>query len=65
MSDNKQPAAKPGKPAHPAQIECAVLHDCVYGKHDDIIVLDRAVAEAAAQSGYVDTHPNAIKAIRG
>lgn len=45
-------------------VECAVLHDSVYGKHDQIIELDAAAAKAAAAGGYVDTHPNAIKAIR-
>lgn len=46
-------------------VECAVLYDSVYGKHDDIIELDADAAEAARAAGYVDTHPNAIKAIRG
>jgi hypothetical protein len=46
-------------------VECAVLHDSIYGKHDDIIELDATHAEAARAAGYVDTHPNAIKAIRG
>jgi hypothetical protein len=45
-------------------VECAVLHDNVYGKHDDIIELSADHAEAAEAAGYVDTHPNAIKAIR-
>lgn len=45
-------------------VECAVLHDSVYGKHDEIITLPADQAVAAATAGYVDTHPNAIKAIR-
>jgi hypothetical protein len=45
-------------------VECAVLHDSIYGKHDQIIELDAVQAEAARAAGYVDTHPNAIKAIR-
>lgn len=45
-------------------VECAVLHDSIYGKHDEIIELDAVQAEAARAAGYVDTHPNAIKAIR-
>lgn len=45
-------------------VECAVLCDNIYGKHDDIIELDADAAKAAAAAGYVDTHPNAIKAIR-
>jgi hypothetical protein len=46
------------------KIECAVRFDCHLGKHDDIVSLDSAEAEAARAAGYVDTHPNAIKAIR-
>lgn len=46
------------------KVECAVLFDCIYGKHDDIIEMDADLAEAARAAGFVDTHPNAIKAIR-
>ncbi len=46
-------------------VECAVLLDCIYGKHDDIISLTQSEAKSAQAGGYVDTHPNAIKAIRG
>jgi len=46
-------------------VECAVLYDNIYGRHDDIIELPAEQAEAARAAGYVDTHPNAIKAIRG
>jgi hypothetical protein len=45
-------------------VECAVLHDCEYGKHDEIVMLAPATAEAAAKANCVDPHPNAIKAIR-
>lgn len=45
-------------------VECAVLHDSVYGKHDEIITLPEDQAVAVAAAGYVDMHPNAIKAIR-
>lgn len=45
-------------------IECAVLHDSIFGKHNDIIELPTNIAEAARDGGFVDTHPNAIKAIR-
>lgn len=55
---------KPAAEKASGKVECAVLHDSVYGKHDDIILLDVAVAEAAYAAGYVDTHPNAIKAIK-
>lgn len=58
MANEKKPAIKADK------IECAVLHDCVYGKHDDIILLDRHEAEAAAKANCVDPHPAAIKALR-
>lgn len=47
------------------RIECAVRMDCIYGRHDDIITLTRDEASAAEAGGYVDTHPNAIAAIRG
>lgn len=47
-----------------SKVLCAVLCDCVYGKHNDILELDADVAEAARVAGCVDTHPNAIKAIR-
>ncbi|MGS1116879.1 hypothetical protein [Castellaniella sp. UC4442_H9] len=47
------------------RIECAVRMDCIYGRHDDIITLTRDEARAAEVGGYVDTHPNAIAAIRG
>ena len=74
MARRKQQAAAPAA-ADPAPVkaapvesaplvECAVLHNCVYGKHDEIVSLPAAVAEAAAKAGDVDTHPNAIKAIR-
>ena len=46
-------------------VECAVLLDCIYGKHDEIISLTQSEAKSAQAGGYVDTHPNAIKAIRG
>lgn len=52
-------------PEPPVMVECAVLLDCIYGKHDDIITLTESEAKAAQAGGYVDTHPNAIKAIRG
>lgn len=45
-------------------IECAVLHDSIYGKHNEIIRLTVEHAAAAEAAGYVDSHPNAIKAIR-
>jgi hypothetical protein len=52
-------------PEEPADlVECAVLYDSVYGKHDDIIQLPRAQADAAHAAGFVDTHPHAMKAIR-
>lgn len=46
------------------KVECVVLYDSIYGKHDEIIKLGAAAAKAAAEAGYVDPHPNAIKAIR-
>lgn len=52
-------------PEPPVMVECAVLLDCIYGKHDDIITLTESEARSAQAGGYVDTHPNAIKAIRG
>ena len=75
MARQKQQAAAPVAadpvvaPAAPVNVEaklveCAVLHDCVYGKHDEIVQLSPAIAEAAANAGCVDPHPNAIKAIR-
>lgn len=63
MANEKKPAAKPDA-AKAAQVECVVLHDCIYGKHDDIITLGDAEAKAAYAAGYVDTHPNALRAIR-
>ncbi len=45
-------------------VECAVLHDSIYGKHNEIIRLSVDHAAAAETAGYVDSHPNAIKAIR-
>ena len=58
--------AKNNAPAKEAggKVLCAVLCDCVYGKHNDILELDADTAEAAYAAGYVDTHPNAAKAIR-
>lgn len=58
MASEKKPVAKADT------IECAVLCDSIYGKHDDIIELDAATAHAAKAAGWVDTHPGAIKAIR-
>lgn len=52
------------KSAKADTVECAVLYDSIYGKHDDIIKLGPDAAKAAESAGYVDTHPNAIKAIR-
>lgn len=52
------------KSAKAGTVECAVLCDNIYGKHDDIIELDAGAAKAAEAAGYIDTHPNAIKAIR-
>lgn len=57
------PVAPDSEP--PVMVECAVLLDCIYGKHDDIITLTEGEAKSAQVGGYVDTHPNAIKAIRG
>ena len=59
---NEPGDAKDGEPVQ--LIECAVLLDCIYGKHDDIIQLTPDQADAAKAGGYVDTHPNAIAAIR-
>lgn len=59
MANDKKAPAKAGK------VACAVRYDNVYGKHDEIIELEADEAKAAAAGGYVDTHPNAIKAIRG
>lgn len=56
-------ATKKTDPA-PGAVECAVLYDNIYGKHDDIVELPAEQAASAAAAGYVDTHPNAIKAIR-
>lgn len=55
---------KPAAEKVSGKVECAVLHDSVYGKHDDIILLDRHEAEAAAKANCVDLHPAALKAIR-
>jgi hypothetical protein len=58
-------AERPEQPEQQAaKIECAVRFDCHFGKHDDIIELPRGEAKAAEADGFVDTHPNAIKAIR-
>lgn len=46
-------------------VVCAVRMDCIYGKHDDVIELPVPEAQAAEDAGFVDTHPNAIAAIRG
>lgn len=59
---SKAEAKAPAK--NSGSVECAVLCDCVYGKHNDIIELDADIAQAAFEAGYVDTHPNAMKAIR-
>lgn len=45
-------------------VPCAVLKDSFFGKHDEIIDLPKELALEAEREGYVDTHPNAIKAIR-
>lgn len=62
---SEAPAAPSGEDSQAQVVECAVLYDNIYGKHDDIIELPAEQAAAAAAAGYVDTHPNAIKAIRG
>lgn len=59
------PKKKAQAPASDDLVDCAVLFDNIYGKHDDIVSLPADQAEAARAAGYVDTHPNAIKAIRG
>lgn len=59
---SKDPAADPAAPEEP--VECAVLMDSIYGRHDAIITLPAGEAKAAAADGYVDPHPNAIRAIR-
>lgn len=46
-------------------VECAVRMDCIFGKHDEIIELPASQAKAAEAGGFVDTHPNALAAIRG
>jgi hypothetical protein len=45
-------------------VECAVLFDSSYGKHDDIVLMPPEQAKAVAAAGFVDHHPNAVKAIR-
>jgi hypothetical protein len=37
-----------------------VLLDCAYGAADDVVELDAATAAAAAKSGEVDPHPDAV-----
>lgn len=46
-------------------VECAVRMDCIFGRHDEIIELPASQAQAAEAGGFVDTHPNALAAIRG
>ncbi|MFT0532433.1 hypothetical protein ACMHYJ_06300 [Castellaniella hirudinis] len=58
MTKDRKPNAKADT------IECAVRLDCLYGKHDDIIELPAPEAQAACEAGFVDTHPNAVAAIR-
>ncbi|WP_417251069.1 hypothetical protein [Castellaniella sp.] len=53
------------KPTKDETVVCAVRMDCIYGKHDDVIELPAPEAQAAQDAGFVDTHPNAIAAIRG
>ncbi|MFV0283723.1 MAG: hypothetical protein ACK5JE_08045 [Castellaniella sp.] len=52
------------KPTKDETVVCAVRMDCIYGKHDDVIELPAPEAMAAEQAGFVDSHPNAIAAIR-
>lgn len=64
MARKNNDRAESAEPKKAAKVECAVRFDSVYGKHGEIIELDAAAAEAAYAAGYVDTHPNAIRAIR-
>ena len=65
VSTDDAPPGVPDPELPVVMVECAVLLDCIYGKHDDIITLTESEAKSAQAGGYVDTHPNAIKAIRG
>lgn len=44
------------------QVKCRVLFDSYLGKINEIITLDVATAQKAEEQGFVDCHPNAIKA---
>lgn len=59
LADEAKKAVEEG-----AVVECAVLYDSQYGKHDEIILLAPEAAELLGSHGFVDPHPNAIKAIR-
>ncbi|AEC22291.1 hypothetical protein PT7_P055 (plasmid) [Pusillimonas sp. T7-7] len=40
-----------------------VLFDSWVGKHDEIVEYDEKTAREIEAAGYIDTHPNALKAV--
>ena len=49
---SKNPKAPEG------EVKARVLRDCVYGKCDDVVLMDATLA--ASLEGVVDAHPDAV-----
>lgn len=56
------PVALPAEatPAASAGVKALVLLDCVYGRVNEVKEFDPVIAKAAAEAGFIDTHPNAV-----
>jgi len=45
-------------------VEATVLRDCGFGAGGDIVTLPEADAAVGVEHGMLDTHPDAVKAVK-
>jgi hypothetical protein len=43
-----------------AKIQARVLTDCMYGKCDDVVEMDKGEAKAAEAAGFIDSNKDAV-----
>jgi hypothetical protein len=53
-------AKKPAEKVDDGSVKARVIVAGLFGKMNDVVVLDKATAEAAQASGDIDAHPEAV-----
>lgn len=52
--------AKKQEPADDGKVKARVIFAGAFGRMNEVVLLDKAAAEAAQASGDIDTHPEAV-----